>query len=165
MEQVDLVHHNDDGAFLFGQGLDKGREIAFHKIGLAQVQIAVDDEHDAVRHREALPRRLNHDLAELAPCLAAQGMHAGRIHKNDLGILLGQDADDAVARRLRLGRDDRHLLAHKGVGKGGFARIGRPHQRYPSTTVCCCHIVSSKTQKCWFHTSASERDVIKSQNA
>ena len=85
-----------------------------------RVQIAVDDEHDTVRHREALPRRLNHDLAELAPCLAAQGVHAGRIHKNDLGILLGQDADDAVARRLRLGRDDRHLLAHKGVGKGGL---------------------------------------------
>ena len=61
-------------------------------------------------------------------------MHAGRIHKNDLGILLGQDADDAVTGRLRLGRDDRHLLAHKGVGKGGFARIGRTHQRYPSTT-------------------------------
>ena len=128
-------------------------------------QIAVDDEHDTVRHREALPRRLDHDLAELASGLAAQGVHAGRVHKNDLGILLGQDADDAVTGRLRLGRDDRHLLAHKGVGKGGFARIGRTHQRYPSTTVCCCHIVSSKTQKCWFHTSASERDVIKSQDA
>ena len=165
MEQVDLVHHNDDGALLFGQRLDEGREIALHEIGLAQVQIAVDDEHDTVRHREALPRRLDHDLAELASGLAAQGVHAGRVHKNDLGILLGQDADDAVTGRLRLGRDDRHLLAHKGVGKGGFARIGRTHQRYPSTTVCCCHIVSSKTQKCWFHTSASERDVIKSQDA
>ena len=44
MEQVDLVHHNDDGALLFGQRLDEGREIALHEIGLAQVQIAVDDE-------------------------------------------------------------------------------------------------------------------------
>ena len=42
MEQVDLVHHNDDGALLFGQRLDEGREIALHEIGLAQVQIAVD---------------------------------------------------------------------------------------------------------------------------
>lgn len=76
MEQVDLVHHNDDGALLFGQRLDEGREIALHEVRLAQVQIAVDDEHDAVRHREALPRRLDHDFAELASGLAAQGVHA-----------------------------------------------------------------------------------------
>ena len=45
VEQVDLVHHHDDRAFLFGKRLDERGKVALHEVGLAQIQVAVDDEH------------------------------------------------------------------------------------------------------------------------
>ena len=70
---------------------------------------------------------LQHAAVELRSGL----VHAGSVDKDDLcrGMNLlarfhFQHSDDAVARGLRLGRDDGDLLAGKGVQQRAFAGVG-----------------------------------------
>ena len=48
---------------------------------------------------------------------------ARRIREDHLEIIAAHDADDAVAGRLRLGRDDGHPLAHEGVHQRALADV------------------------------------------
>ncbi len=46
-----------------------------------------------------------------------------RIGQNDLVVLLGQDALDAMPRRLHLRGDDGQLFAHEGIEQGAFSGV------------------------------------------
>src|ERR1700686_4335052 len=56
-------------------------------------------------------------------------MHAGSVDEHDLGPVLAfilrnlDNALNAVARGLRLGRNDRQLFAHERIEQGGLARV------------------------------------------
>ena len=49
---------------------------------------------------------------------------AGRVGEDDLGIVGGVDADDAVAGGLGLGARDAELLADDAIEERGFAGVG-----------------------------------------
>ena len=49
---------------------------------------------------------------------------AGRIDQDDLRVVAIHDALDAIARGLRLGRNDRDLAADERVHQRGFAGVG-----------------------------------------
>ena len=109
VEEIDLVDRDDDRAFLLVQRSDKRGEILFHVLGLAHIQIAVKHQQHAVCGVKALPGRLGHDPPEMPPRLSAQGMDAGGVHKDDLGVPFRKDAHDAVAGGLWSGSDNGHL--------------------------------------------------------
>src|ERR1700680_1714322 len=56
-------------------------------------------------------------------------MHAGSVDEHDLGPVLAfilrnvNNALNAVARVLRVGRNDRQLFAHERIEQGGLARV------------------------------------------
>src|SRR6185437_10532011 len=53
---------------------------------------------------------------------------AGRVDEDELRLVLDDDAEDARARRLHLGRDDRHLGADELVDERRLAGIGGADQ-------------------------------------
>ena len=98
---------------------------------MTDVQVGVKHGHDDFGLGKALPHGLEHGFAQSTAHLGK----ARRIHKNNLGVLVRKDAHNLIARGLRLGGDDGHLLAEQGVQQGGFARVGRPHKRDPAATI------------------------------
>ncbi len=55
---------------------------------------------------------------------------AGCVGKDDLVVLIIQDAEDAVAGCLDFGGSYSKLLAEEGIEQGGFARVGRTEDVY-----------------------------------
>jgi hypothetical protein len=55
---------------------------------------------------------------------AVLGLETRGVHKDELGLVLGADAGDAVARGLRLARGDADLLPHQRVHQRGLAHVG-----------------------------------------
>ena len=103
---------NETGAPAGRPELDAARGVHQHKDEIARFQSLVD--------------LLQHAAAKLRAGL----VHAGRIDENDLrgrmpALSCGDfnDAGDAVARGLRLGRDNGHLFAGEGVEQGAFAHV------------------------------------------
>ena len=62
--------------------------------------------------------------------LVQRAMNAGRIEKGDLPARLVEDADDTIARRLRLLGNDRDLLPENAVEERRLAGVGAAYQRY-----------------------------------
>src|SRR6185437_2250503 len=68
---------------------------------------------------------------ERAECSLAHGALQGvlriqesrRVEEDDLEIVAGEDAEDAVAGGLRFGTNDAEFLADEPVEKGGFAGV------------------------------------------
>src|SRR3546814_4158824 len=82
--------------------------------------LAVDDEGDHVGALRAAPGGGDHRAIE-----AAFGLeNAGRIDEQDLRVVLERDAHQPRACGLRLGADDRDLLADQGVDERRLAGIG-----------------------------------------
>ena len=61
--------------------------------------------------------------------LIAAGMQARRIDENDLRLLAAADAENAMARRLRLGTDDAHLAIEQCVQQRRLAHVGPADDR------------------------------------
>ena len=57
-------------------------------------------------------------------------MNARSIHEDNLRLRTMDDAKNTVSRRLRHGRDNRHLGADKGIEKRALARIGPADDRH-----------------------------------
>ncbi len=93
------------------------------------------------QHQNHIPRleRLMNFLQHPTVEVRGRLVNARRVHKDNLrrGMdLLArghlQHADDAVARRLRFGRDNGDLFARKGVHQRAFAGIGPAENGYKS---------------------------------
>ena len=81
----------------------------------------VDDGDDRLGRLDAADDGGHHALVQLVALLA----HDSRSVKQDhLVLVVAGDADDAVARRLRLGRHDAELLADDGVDERRLAGVG-----------------------------------------
>ena len=85
---------------------------------------------DRIRHIQddvCIPDGSVHEIHHvlLEPVIGLQDARGVGIH--DLEILSVDDAHDAVARRLGLGRDDAELLAHEGVHQRGLADVRVPY--------------------------------------
>ena len=72
----------------------------------------------------------------------ARIVNTGRVYKNDLGIVGGQNAKLTAAGGLRLGRDRRDLLAEQGVDERGFAHVGAPDDGHKAETKIKIHTMS-----------------------
>ncbi len=55
---------------------------------------------------------------------------ARRVEQDELVVVIRQDAQDAVPRRLRLLRDRRQLLPQQRVQQRALPGVGPPHQRH-----------------------------------
>ena len=130
-EQVHLVDHHDHGPLVAGQGFGHRGQIPVQKFRVPDVKMGIQNGHDHVRLTEALPDRLDHGFAQTAAHLG----QARRIHKDDLGLLVSENAYDLIARGLGFGRDNGHFLAQQGVQQRGFSGIGRAHERHPAATI------------------------------
>ena len=93
-----------------------------HRVDAAR---GVDQQHGLVGVRGARPGRRHHRPVEPAP----RREDAGRVDKDDLRRAFDRDAEQPAARRLRLGRDDRELVADEPVEQRRLAGIGRADQR------------------------------------
>ena len=117
--KVDLVEDEDQrlgAAFDAGQGgLDAG----------ADFRRGVDHEEGAVGILGAFPRGGDHGAVEAAVGLE----NPRRVDQDQLRVAVDGDAHEAGAGGLRLGRDDRDLLADERVDEGRLARIGRAEDR------------------------------------
>ena len=111
---VGLVEDEDEG---FGAAFDPGEGV-FH--AGADFRGGVDDEEQAVGRFGAFPCGGDHGAVE-----AAVGLEdAGGVDEEELRFALDGDAHQAGAGGLRLGADDRDLLADKRVDEGRLARVG-----------------------------------------
>ena len=121
LDQVDFVDGQDSGAA--ADLLQAERVgVVLPGVGHEDEQIGVGDSAvDAVHHR----------LLELV----ARYDDAGRVEEDDLRRLFGEDTEDAVARRLCLGRDDGKLTAQQCVHQRALAHIRLPHERYVRAAV------------------------------
>src|SRR6185295_18157317 len=90
----------------------------------------VEDDVHLVERGERL---LDHVLVERA----AAGVDPGRIDEDDLRLRLGDvaNADDAVARRLGLRRDDGDLLTEEAIEKRRLADVGSPDDGAKASTM------------------------------
>ena len=112
--QIGFVEHQENGHLQFAQLLQDGVVLG---IGLRYVG---HEQHQVGILKSAVHKAVHHLLHLIGRRLDV----AGGVRKDDLEFFAAQQADDAVARSLRLGRDDAHPLAHQGVHQGGFAHIG-----------------------------------------
>ncbi len=115
VREVDLVD-DDDGrdAALAYLSDDFGRAVALLD--------GVGDVEDDVGVRHGPRDELHHRLLQLVGGFE----NARRVGVDNLELLAGDDAHDAVARGLRLGGDDREPLADERVHEGRFPDIGIP---------------------------------------
>ena len=91
-------------------------------------------------------RRLCHIVAKLVLRL----VYARRVEEDDLRVLLGQDTEDAAARRLRLVAHDGNLLPDERVDQRGFADIRPPDHGGEARFMCIHRVIpsSSMTARC-----------------
>ena len=114
-ELIDLVEDEDGPALLLLQLL---HDLA----GLVVIAAGgIDDEQDDIGIDQALPGGADHGAVKAA----ARGEDARRVEQADLAFPVGEDAEDAGARGLRLGAGDGQFVAQQAVEQGGFARVGR----------------------------------------
>ena len=85
----------------------------------------VDQERQHVGVRRRAPGGGDHRPVEAA----LRREEARRVDEHDLRLACGQHAAHGRARRLRLARDDRHLVADERVDERRLARVGRADQR------------------------------------
>src|SRR3989344_5619384 len=123
--QVDLV---EDQEFLLGSSLDPLQN-AFG--ALAELCRGIDHHQDRLGLVEVVPRRGDHRAVEPA----GRGKNAWGVDQHDLRLAVHGDAHQAGACRLRLGTDDRDLLADERVDDGRFARIRRADDRDETATM------------------------------
>ena len=98
---------------------------------MQDIGMRIEHRHDDIGLTETFPDSLHHGLAEVSASLRKPGS----IHENGLHAGLGQNADDFVARRLRLRGDNRYFLPHEGIEESGFAGVRRPHKGNPAASV------------------------------
>src|SRR5262249_32163772 len=67
--------------------------------------------------------------------LALRAVHSGRVEEGDLAFFAGHHPENSTARRLRLRRDDRQLLAGEAVEQRALADV-RPAQQRGKTDSC-----------------------------
>ena len=79
----------------------------------------IDHEDDHVRFADRAGGRADHVL----PQRILGRVNARRVDEDDLRGLAGENAQDAIARGLRLGRDDGNLLAQQRVQQRGLAHV------------------------------------------
>ena len=130
-KHVHLVDNHHEGTFVAGQRLSHGRNVALQKFRLADVEMGVQHQHDDIGLTKALPYGLNHGFAETAAHLR----QARRIHEDGLRVIVGQNADDLIARGLRFGGHDGDFLPEQSVQQCGLARVGRPHEGDPAAAM------------------------------
>ena len=118
-QQLRLFHCVDLVDDEHGRGVGRADALDERVLLLADGGNGLDDEHHAVDVRHALAHDLHHIVAQAV----ARLVKARRVHQDQLRVTAVDDGADAVARRLRLVRDDGDLLAHEGVGKRGLADV------------------------------------------
>ena len=116
---VRLVEPEDD--------LPQGSALVHLAQQFGNVDVLVGGRHGAIHQPEhdvgvgkGLLRHVDHVLAQFVQ----RAVDAGRVEEEDLRVGLGDDAEDLVARGLRLGRDDGEFLPQQPVEQRGFARVG-----------------------------------------
>ena len=67
--------------------------------------------------------------------LAAVFVHTGGVEKEDLGVFMQRDPEDAVTCGLRLATDDGQFVADERVKQGAFASIGSTEKCDVSTAL------------------------------
>ncbi len=117
-----LVHFVEHHGFRYG-GTPHGCQHVLHFLGDSLIRVH-HDQH-GVRLTGGSVGGLHHRFFK--PGAGAEDPR--RIHEDELGVPFGSDAEDAVARRLHLRRDDRHPSAYHMVDEGRFAGIGRADHR------------------------------------
>ena len=113
-DAVHFVQQKIDGAVEALNPLD-GEAVAG-----TEVDRRVDDEAEDVDTFEGVLELVHHHAAENVFGL----VDAGRVNQDDLGVFAIEDALNAIAGGLRLGRDDGDFLADESIDEGGFARVG-----------------------------------------
>ena len=91
----------------------------------AVVDGRVGDEAEDVNAFEGVLEFVHHHAAEDVSGL----VDAGRVYQDDLGVVAIQDALNAIAGGLGLGRDDGDFLADERIDERGFAGVGTPDDR------------------------------------
>ena len=91
----------------------------------AEVGGGVHDQAEDVDAFEGVLQFVHHHPAEDV----FGAVDSGRIDQDDLRVFAIQNALDAIAGGLRLGRNDRDFLADEGVDQSGFSRVGAPDDR------------------------------------
>ena len=86
----------------------------------AVVNGSVGDEAEDVDAFEGVLEFVHHHAAQDVFGL----VDAGRVYQDDLSVFAIQDALNAIAGGLGLGRDDGDFLADEGIDECGFARVG-----------------------------------------
>ena len=79
--------------------------------------------HQPYNHIHAVCGFFGFVVEELAQFVAGL-MNAGRIYKNKLGILIGEDAKLTATRGLRAWRDGSNFLPKQCVEQSGLAHVG-----------------------------------------
>ncbi len=85
-------------------------------------------------------------------------MHAGRVHQHDLPRGARDDALNLVARRLRLVRHGRDLLADESIQERGLARVRPPDQSDVAAAVRLgrvCRLLGLVSLRCLLHLRSS----------
>ena len=117
---VDLVER-DHGGPTAGQHARRDEAIA--RAGLVA---RVEHEQHRVDVGEALVDRALHLLGERV----ARALEPGQIGQDELGARGVHHPEHAPARRLRLVRDDRHVIAAERVRERGLADVGAPGETH-----------------------------------
>src|SRR5664280_793993 len=117
--QVHLVGQQD------GWGLGPVQQADDELLAAAWVRVGVEQLEDQVDLRQSVAQRVHHLNVEPVQ----RPVHSGQVEENGLPALLGEDAGDTVPRRLRLGRDDRHLLTEQRIDERALAGVGAAEQR------------------------------------
>ena len=115
-EEIALVHEHENRRFGVLQELHHGFSCSSFERGSTMYQT-----HDG--SSSACAGLVHHVLVDPA-CSGL--MNAGRIDEDDLAFLFRQNPEHALARGLRLGRDDRKRRTQDLVQKRGFPEFGRP---------------------------------------
>ena len=116
--QVDLGQHPDDA------GAHRVQQVEEELLAAAPRHGRIHEVEDEVHLLERRANLLHHLRVE-----AVEGaVDPGKIEEDRLTVLSGEQADDPVAGRLGLGRDDGDFLADEGVQQRALSGIGPAHQ-------------------------------------
>ena len=118
-DQVDLVQRQDRMAAALCEAVENAPRV------VVDAARSVDQQHGFVGILGARPGRRHHRPVEPP----SRRENPGRVDKDDLRRAFDRDAEQPVARRLRLGRDDRQLVADEPVEQRRLAGIRRADQR------------------------------------
>ncbi len=88
-------------------------------VARAEIGRRINNQREHIHAFERMLQLVHHHAAKNIPRL----MDSRRINQHDLRVLAIHDPLNAIARGLRLRRDDRNLLANKRVHERRFARV------------------------------------------